>query len=253
MIRITLAAVLVLLTCSLTAQISSGTIDYLEVRTFPMWEGASLEMKKRMEYARARGDFDRTGRLTFTKEAFAYSPLPKEEPKDGQGGRGGGWMMRMNENPDIFYTSLIDSTVTDRRQIMDRSFIMQDTWIIPAWEVPANQKANMAYTLPSELAFAVSPEGDTLTAYFTRSIPIGIGPRGYGGLPGAIVYLKVEKDGRSTEYTMQTMKPNPAELTLVKPADGDVVDREKFQEMEEKRNEARERQRRGWERQRGGE
>jgi GLPGLI family protein len=249
MIRFILAPALLLLSFALTAQITSGTIDYLEVRTFPMWEGASIEMKKRMQEARERGDFDRTGRLSFNQEAFAYSPLPKEAPKGG--GRGSGWMMRQAENPDVFYTSLIDSSVTDRRQIMDRGFIMQDSWTIPEWEVPENQKSNMAYTLPSELAFAVSPEGDTLTAYFTRSIPVGIGPRGYGGLPGAIVYLKVEKDGRATEYTMQTMKPNPADLNVVKPEEGDVVDREKFEKIEAKRNEARERQRRGWQRGRG--
>lgn len=252
MIRFTLASASLLLSFALTAQIYSGTIDYLEVRTFPMWEGASIEMKKRMEEARERGDFDRTGRLSFNQEAFSYSPLPKEAPKGGsRGGRGSGWMMSQAENPDIFYTSMVDSTVTDRRQIMDRSFIMQDSWIIPEWEIPANQKSNMAYTLPSELAFAVSPAGDTLTAYFTRSIPVGIGPQGYGGLPGAIVYLKVEKDGRSTEYTMQTMSPNPAELSMEKPAEGEVVDREEFEQIEEKRREARERQRRGWQRGRG--
>ena len=213
MLRSIMAAALLITSFALTAQINSGTIDYLEVRTFPMWEGASIDMKKRMEEARARGDFDRSGRLSFDQQAFAYSPSPKEAPSGG--GRGSGWKMRQAENPDIFYTSLVDSTVTDRRQIMDRSFIMQDRSIVPEWEIPANQKSNMAYTLPSELAFAVSAEGDTLTAYFTRSIPIGIGPRGYGGLPGAIVYLKVEKDGSSTEYTMQTMVPNAAELNLV--------------------------------------
>ena len=194
-------------------------------------------------------DFDRTGRLTFTSEAFAYSQLPPEG--DAPQGRGAGWWARRAENPDVFYTSLVDSTVTDRRQIMDRSFIMEDSWILPEWEIPENQRPNMAYTLPSEVAYAISAEGDTLTAYFTRSIPLSIGPRGYGGLPGAIVYLKVEQDGRSREYTMQTMVPNPPELTLVKPEDGDVIDREEFEKLKKRREEARERQRRSWRRGRG--
>lgn len=253
-ILITTLFTLVFLTApvGLSGQIQSGTIDYLETRQFPMWEGASLEMKKRMEEARERGDFDRTGRLTFNQNAFAYSQMPREKrDRGGRGGRGGGWASSQSESPEVFYTSFEDSLVTDLRQIMDRSFILEDKWVVPEWDIPANQKANMAYTLPSEVAFAVSPEGDTLTAYFTRSIPLGIGPRGYGGLPGAIVYLKVERDGRSTEYTMQTMQPNPADLQLTKPEDGEVIDREEFEKMSEKRREARERQRRGRQRSRG--
>lgn len=246
---IALLALIFTFSSSLFGQIQSGTIDYLETRQFPIWEGASIEQKKRMEEARARGDFDRVGRLTFNKEAFAYSQLPHEGR--GPGGRGGGWMGRQSENPEVFYTSFVDSLVTDSRQIMDRSFIMEDRWVVPQWDIPADQKPNMAYTLPSEVAFAVSQEGDTLTAYFSRSIPLGIGPRGYGGLPGAIVYLKVEKDGRSVEYTMQTMQPNPAELELAKPEEGEKIDRATFEKELEKRRKARERQRRGWRRSRG--
>lgn len=235
----------------LNAQISTGTIDYLETFTFPMWEGASIEMKKRMEEARARGDFDRMGRLSFDEKAFSYIQLAPEDKPGGGRGRGRGWMMRRAENPDVFYTSLEDSMVTNKRQIMDRSFIMEDKWIVPEWEIPENQRPNMAYTLPSEVAYAVSMDGDTLTAYFSRSIPLGIGPAGYGGLPGAIVYLKMEKNGTSREYTMQTMQPNPAELQLAKPEDGKIIDREEFEKLKKKREEAMERRRRGWERSRG--
>lgn len=226
------------------AQISSGTIDYLEHREFEVWDGMSIDQKKRVEKMKEEGAFDQTGQLSFNEEAFSYQQLKKEADPNQRGG----WWMRNTENPDIYYTDIQDSTVSDRRRIMDRSFIMEDTWIVPEWDVPPNQKANMAYTLPSKVAFAETEEGDTLTAYFTESIPIGIGPRGYGGLPGAIVYLKVQNEGSYTEYTMQTMQPNPAELTLAPPTDGDKISRKKFKKVEEKRREVMERRRRGWER-----
>ena len=229
------------------AQIQRGTIDYLEHREFPVWEGMSVDQKKRVEKMKAEGAFDRTGRLTFNGEAFSYQQLKKEP--DASGRRG--WWMGDGENPDVYYTSLTDSMVTDRRQIMDRSFIMEDKWVAPEWEIPANQRPSMAYTLPSKLAIATSIEGDTLTAYFSEAIPAGIGPRGYGGLPGAIVYLKVQNEGAYTEYTMTTMQPNPAELSLDKPTDGDIITREKFEKISRKREEAMERRRRGWERSRG--
>ena len=235
--------VIVFSTCAL-AQITHGTIDYLEHRDFRIWEGMSLDQKKRIERMKAEGAFDRTGRLTFNDEAFAYQQLPPSNTGDERNR----WMGSQTENPDVYYTSLKDSTVTDRRQIMDRSFIMHDAWLRPEWEIPENQRANMAYTLPSKLAMAVSESGDTLTAYFTETIPLGVGPQGYGGLPGAIVYLKVQNEGTFTEYTMTTMQPNPDELDLALPTGGDVISREKFRKVEAKRQEVMDRRRRGWER-----
>jgi hypothetical protein len=44
------------------------------------------------------------------------------------------------------------------------------------------------------------------------------------------------------------MQPNPPELTLDKPTDGDIVTRERFERIAEKRREVMERRRRGWER-----
>jgi GLPGLI family protein len=160
-------------------------------------------------------------------------------------------MMRNQENPDIFYTSIGDSMVTDRRRVMDQAFIMKDKWVTPKWNI-ANMKVGMKeIPLPTQLATAVSIEGDTLTAYFTPSIPLAIGPRGYGGLPGAIVYLKVLRDGRTTEYKMTTMVPNAPDASPEKPADEKIITRKEFEKQQKRATEMMERRRRGWERGRG--
>ncbi|MEO0626209.1 MAG: GLPGLI family protein [Bacteroidota bacterium] len=243
--------VLVFLPICLLAQISSGTIEYLETRTFPLSDWMSSEMRERVEEMQSNGELDRIGVLAFDETAFSYSQKEREQRPDMDRSRqGAGWMRRATDNPDVFYTSIVDSSIVEKRRILDRSFIIEDSWQIPEWEVPENQRPNMAYTLPSEVAYAVSADGDTLTAYFSRSIPLGIGPRGYGGLPGAIVYLKVERNQISTEYIMQTMQPNPGELELSIPQDGDVVTRERFDEMDAQRREARERRVRSWRRSR---
>lgn len=241
--RIVLALLLTAFVCTcVPAQISSGTIDYLVHRDVEIWDGASIDQKKKMEKMKAEGAFDQTGRVTFNEHAFSYQQLPKKVDREQFG-----WWMN-EENPDVYYTSVSDSMVTDQRRIMDRSFIMEDKWVAPEWDIPEDQQASMAYTLPSKVAFATSIEGDTLTAYFSESIPLGIGPRGYGGLPGAIVYLKVQNEGVFTEYTMQTMQPNPPELALDKPTEGNVISRERFEKISKKREAAMERRRRGWER-----
>lgn len=251
MSRSRLILALHLLPLCLFAQITSGTIEYLETRTFPYNDWMSNEMKERMDEMRASGELDRIGVLSFNQTAFSYSQKPRERPTNAnrdRGGWGGSWMRQATDNPDVFYTNMQDSSIVEKRRILDRSFIIQDDWQVPEWEIPENQRPNMAYTLPSEVAYAVSAEGDTLTAYFSRSIPMGIGPRGYGGLPGAIVYLKVERDQRATEYILQTMQPATEATELTIPEDGDVVSRERFDEMDEQRRESRERRMRSWRR-----
>ena len=243
--RFTLLLFVALLVTPLSAQITSGTIDYNESYTFDFGDWMDEARKKEMEKRMAAGEFDRTGRLTFNADAFSYSQVAKENAG------GGGWWSRMQENPDIFYTSIKDSLVTDRRRVMDQAFIMEDKWITPEWNI-ANRKVGMKeIPLPTQLASAVSIEGDTLLAYFTPSIPLSIGPRGYGGLPGAIVYLKVTKDGRSTEYKMTTMQPNAPDATPEKPADEKVITRKEFDKQMKRAMEMMERRRRGWERSRG--
>lgn len=243
--RILLYLCLALLAKPLASQITSGTIDYNESYTFDFGDWMDAERKKEMEKRMSAGEFDRTGQLSFNGTSFSYTQLAKE------GGANGGWWARQQENPDVFYTNIADSTVTDRRQVMDRSFIMEDKWIAPKWNI-ANMKVGMKeIPLPTQLATAVSIEGDTLLAYFTPSIPLSIGPRGYGGLPGAIVYLKVTKDGRSTEYKMITMQPSAEQKEITKPADEEVITRDEFEKQMKRATEMMERRRRGWDRNRG--
>lgn len=245
--RFFLLIVLFVAIAPLSAQITSGTIDYNESFTFELGDWMPQDRKEEMLKRMANGDFDRTGRLIFTADAFSYSQVQEDKP--AQGGRGM-WMMRDQENPDIFYTSLADSMVTDRRRVMDQAFIMEDKWVAPKWNIAKMKVGMKEIPLPTQLATAISIEGDTLTAYFTPSIPLAIGPRGYGGLPGAIVYLKVVKDGRTTEYKMTTMQPN-APVELAKPADEKVITREEFEKQQKRATEMMERRRRGWERGRG--
>ncbi|WP_020569848.1 GLPGLI family protein [Neolewinella persica] len=246
--RFTLFLTLVLGLGTVSAQITSGTIDYNESFTFELGDWMPQDRKEEMLKRMADGDFDRTGRLTFSADAFSYSQLPQEAR--GGGGRGS-WMMRNQENPDIFYTSIADSMVTDRRRVMDQAFIMEDKWVSPKWNIAKMKVGMKEIPLPTQLATAVSIEGDTLTAYFTPSIPLAIGPRGYGGLPGAIVYLKVLKDGRTTEYKMTTMQPNAPDANPEKPADEKIITREEFEKQQKRATEMMERRRRGWERGRG--
>ncbi|MBC6996490.1 GLPGLI family protein [Neolewinella lacunae] len=235
---------LLLAAVPLDAQIKSGTIDYNERFFFELGDWMPADRKKEMEARMANGDFDRKGRLQFTTDAFSYSQL-QEEPKPGQERN---FWMRNQENPDIFFTSVKDSMVTDRRRVLDRAFIMEDKWVAPKWNIAARKIGMKEIPLPNQLATAISIEGDTLTAYFTESIPLGIGPRGYGGLPGAIVYLKVQKDGRSTEYKMIGMQPNAPNLDMTKPADEEIITREEFEKHMKRATEMMERRRRGWER-----
>ena len=239
-----LAILLIGASTTVSAQITSGTITYKEHFSFEFGDWMSIDRKKEMEAQMAAGDFDRSGVVSFTDEIFSYSQVPVDESKN----RGRGWYSQMGENPEVYYVNMKDSVRTDRRQIMDRTFILEEPWKSPSWNI-ANMKVGMKeLPLPTQLATAITESGDTLTAYFTQSIPLSIGPKGYGGLPGAILYLKVQNEGRATEYTMTTMQPNAPDLALDKPDDEKVISRKEFDKHMTRAKEAMERRRRSWER-----
>ncbi|OAV44888.1 GLPGLI family protein [Lewinella sp. 4G2] len=233
------------LPASASAQITEGTINYNEHFSMDFGDWMSIDRKKEMEKKMAEGAFDMEGQLSFNGEAFSYSQVPPD-PSKTQGR--GGWYARMNENPEVYYINMKDSTRTDRRRVMDRAFILEEPWKTPSWNI-ANMKVGMKeLPLPTQLATAITEEGDTLTAYFTSSIPMSIGPKGYGGLPGAILYLKVQKEGRTMEYKMTTMQPNAPDLVIAKPDDEKVITREEFDKHMARAKEAMERRRRSWNR-----
>ncbi|MEM9931617.1 MAG: GLPGLI family protein, partial [Bacteroidota bacterium] len=175
---------------------------------------------------------------------FSYRQLPRGPIDRTQFG----WWMFNDEETDVFFTHYEDSTSTDLRYVTDRSFILQDKWTIPEWNIAAQSAGMKEIPLPTKLATAISIEGDTLMAYYTPSIPYPIGPQGYGGLPGAIVYLKVQNDGGYTEYKMISMQPSATPLALEPPKEGKVITREKFEKLEARAEEMRARRRRSWER-----
>lgn len=247
-LRTSIVCLLFVFALPLSAQITSGTINYNEHFSFDFGDWMSLDRKKEMEARMSAGEFDQTGQVSFNEDEFSYQQLPPDPEK--LKGRNM-WMARMGENPEIFHVSLRDSTRTDRRRVMDRSFILEEKWEAPSWNI-ANMNVGMKeLPLPNRLATAITETGDTLTAYFTESIPLSIGPKGYGGLPGAILYLKVQSDGRATEYTMKTMQPNASDLVITKPDDAKVITREEFDKHMERAKEAAERRSRGWSRGRG--
>ncbi|NJC24989.1 GLPGLI family protein [Neolewinella antarctica] len=229
----------------LSAQISSGTINYTEHRSFDFGDWMDAARKKQLEAEMASGAFDQTGQISFNEEEFSYQQLPVDASKLTGRNR---WMARMGENPEVYYVNVKDSTRTDRRRIMDQAFILEEAYTPPSWNI-ANMKVGMKeLPLPTQLATAITADGDTLTAYFTESIPLSIGPKGYGGLPGAILYLKVQSDGSATEYTMSTMAPNAKGLNILKPDDAKVITRKAFDKHMTRAKQAQERRRRGWDR-----
>lgn len=229
-----------------TAQITSGTIDYIEHRSFDFGDWMSLDRKKEMEARMAAGDFDQTGQVSFNENEFSYQQLPIDESKIKD--RRSSWMARMGENPEIFYVNIQDSLRTDRRRIMDQAFILNEPWVAPKWNIAKMNVSMKELPLPNRFATAITETGDTLTAYFTESIPLSIGPKGYGGLPGAILYLKVQSEGNAVEYTMSTMQPNAPDLVIAKPDDAKEISREKFDKEMKRAKEAQERQMRSWRR-----
>ena len=141
----------------LTGQITSGTIDYTEHFSMDFGDWMSLDRKKEMEARVAEGAFDMTGRLTFENESFSYSQLPMDESKVTDGRMS--WMARQNESPEVYFVNAGDSVRTDRRQIMDRTFIIEEPWQSPNWNIANRKVGRKELPLPNQLATAITEKG----------------------------------------------------------------------------------------------
>ena len=79
-----------------------------------------------------------------------------------------------------------------------------------------------------------------VTAWFAPTLPVAIGPQGYGGLPGMI--MEVEFDGGRSVVTAAEVKlQKPAEGAIKVPEKGKKVTRAEYQKIQaEKMKEMRE-------------
>lgn len=178
---------------------------------------------------------------------FHFSPshslMTQDSPSAGGGSgfrggrRFGGWRPGPRLGPDtpaddaselrVAYTDYAEGTVVEERSFLGRSFRMSREAPALTWRFTAEQAEHLGYPV---IKATVEHDGKQVDAWFTPQIPVPGGPAGYGGLPGLILVLSVNRGQiqyQATEVAMQEL-----EAGLIRPPEeGEEVSRERFEEI----------------------
>lgn len=223
---------LLLLFLAPAAVAQQGTITYDRV--------VKLDIKLPPEMESMRDQFpteNKTNMLLHFNESESVWLASEEQDEGGDRTFGGGGMMiRMAraQEKNITYINHDEGQITDRRDFMGRTFLIQDDVPLLSWKLTGEQSEFNGYLVQKATAMQ-----DTVSveAWFSPQIPVAVGPGTFNGLPGAILVLTLD-DGQTTFTAKDITLGELAEGTIEAPKDGKKVTQEEFESiMEEKRKE----------------
>ena len=133
------------------------------------------------------------------------------------------------------YANNTDGTLVEELEFMGRTFRITGTRPGYAWRLVAEQSDFMGYMVQKA---ETEHEGRTIEAWFTPQIPVSAGPGQYGGLPGMILVLSVNRGEEL--YSATSIDLGQLETGITPAEDGDEITREEYEVMvEEKLEELR--------------
>ena len=125
------------------------------------------------------------------------------------------------------YTSNADGSLVQALEFMGRTFRIMGTIPVYEWRLVGEQSEFLGYMVQK----AVATQGDsTIEAWFTPQIPVSAGPGQYGGLPGLILVLSVNRGEELYSATAADLAALE-DGTITPPSEGDEISREEYEEM----------------------
>ena len=227
---------LCLVTVSVEAQQKTGTIIYERTSKiqFSFSDTHGNDMAQQMPKTRT-DKFE----LTFGNNQSLWKSAEEEDngTTDISGGDGGGMQIRMvvAGNNDVLYNNFDTGKKVEKRELFDKTFIIDDTISKLKWKMTGETKTILS--LPCMKATAQSirtrtmmnmdngkmerkeiQDTSSIVAWFTTSIPVSAGPAEYQGqLPGLILEMDI-KDG--TQTFKATSIAEKADLAIIKEPGG---------------------------------
>ena len=178
--------------------------------------------------------------LNFTATTSLYKEIASNDDA-AAGGEGGGMRFMMRRfNPPI-YKDLASNRQVEEVDLFGKQFLIDDAIQTRAWKVTGQQKKILDYPcISATFTDSLMGRARIVTAWFAPTIPVALGPQGYGGLPGMI--LEIDMDGGRSVITAAEVKlQKPAEGSIKVPEKGKKVTRAEYNKIrEEKMKEMRE-------------
>ena len=211
-----------------------GQINYLETRTIAIPDDLPEEAKEAMSAYFGEGGLQDQATLTFDGTQSLYRPATAPEEQTEENGSTTIVIRRVGQDQQ-YYTDWEEGKIVYANNILDQGFLIEDDWEAIEWVLDEETPMSMDYQLPARRATATTAEGEELVAWYTSAIPLPVGPRNYGGLPGAIVYLEM-KDGEDlTTFRLQSLELADEAPEIVIPTEGRKTNMADFREQREER------------------
>ncbi|MEM7573323.1 MAG: GLPGLI family protein [Bacteroidota bacterium] len=226
---------LLLLLPTLLAQTEfQGQINYLEIRTIVLPDDLPEEAKEAMAAHFGEGGMQDRATLSFDANQSLYRPAIAPEETTEENGTTTIVIRRIGQDQQ-YYTNWKEGKIVYANNILDQGFLIEDDWETIDWQLDETTPMSMDYQLPARRATATTPSGEELIAWYTSAVPLPIGPRNYGGLPGAIVHLEMTDGEDKTTYRLESIELAEEAPEITIPTEGRKTDMATFRKQREER------------------
>jgi GLPGLI family protein len=164
--------------------------------------------------------------LHFTPEASVYKSAPKKDEAPSQGGMIRQIMIDGAGGEEIVFRDLKENKMVSQKEFMSRKFLVSGDARKSNWKMTGKQKTVLGYACQEAVMEADSQK---IIAWFAPAIPVGTGPREFGGLPGLILEANI---GEMFAIAATEVKVGAADKKLlVKPTEGKKMTNKQFEDM----------------------
>ena len=176
--------------------------------------------------------------LYFNKTASIYKNGEQETAEDSEfdgGERGRRMRVRMmgGRANEQTYKNLETAAAVKTRDIMGKTFLIEDKTETYAWKMTGQKKQILEY-LAMEATTSIN-DSTSITAWFTPQIPISTGPGDLAGLPGAILEVAFNDRGQRTITAIKVELRDVTEDEIKQPKKGKKVTQEEFEKIREEK------------------
>jgi GLPGLI family protein len=173
--------------------------------------------------------------LDFGNNTSLWKMAEQEDNDIHSSGDGVQIKMVMAGNDDVLYTNFENGKRVEKREMFDKTFIVDDTISKLKWKMTGESKTILGFNAMKATATRISSrmmmnmdngkmerkevaDTSTIEAWFTPQIPVAAGPAEYQGqLPGLILELDIQ-NGRQTFKA--TSVSDKADLAIIKEPTG---------------------------------
>lgn len=126
------------------------------------------------------------------------------------------------------YSNNTDGTLVEELEFMGRTFRI--TGVRPAyeWRLVAEQSEFLGYIVQKA---ETEYDGKTIEAWFTPQVSVSAGPGQFGGLPGLILVLSVNRGEELYSATSVDLGLGELDAVIAPPEDGDEISREEYEQI----------------------